>query len=336
MITTRMFLWSLVKLAVVAMVTVALFVLVVNAMKGPAEGPQNGYSAEFTDVAGLRENADVRSRGLKIGKVTGISLQATDDGRQVARVAFTMDESSKLTSTTELAVKYQNLTGIRYVDVSADGPEGTPVRHVGVDQTKPSFDITSLFNGLQPVLSTMNTGEINAFTQNAISVLQGDGSGLAPMLDSVQTLADYASDREAAISTLVTNMSQIADSMGGRSPQVIDFMRSLSVTIDGAVSVLDLFPKTAAYGPAFLAPISRLFDAIGLNRNMDLDKMIGEAFASATEAATSLRLLPGALAGLQLPAAGSESMHCANGLAKLPTDVDVFLKGSGVVLCHPK
>lgn len=336
MITTRMFLWSIVKLFVVALVTVALFGLVINAMKGPAEGNQNAYSADFTDVSGLRENADVRSQGVKIGKVTAIELKSADDGRQVAHVEFTMDDDTKLTSTTELAVKYQNLTGIRYVDVSVDRPEGAPVRHVGVEQTKPSFDITSLFNGLQPVLSTMNTQEINAFTQNALSVLQGDGSGLAPMLDSVQTLADYAVDREAAISTLVANMSRIADSMGGRSPQVIDFMKSLSVTIDGAVSVLDLFPKTASFGPAFLAPINRLMNAIGLNPNMDLDKMIGDAFASATEAAKSLRLLPGALAGLQLPTANPASTKCSNGLAQLPTDVEVFLKGSGVVLCNPK
>ena len=33
--------------------------------------------------------------------------------------------------------------------------------------TQPSFDITALFNGLQPVIATLSPDDINTFAENA-------------------------------------------------------------------------------------------------------------------------------------------------------------------------
>ncbi|GAC68505.1 MlaD family protein [Gordonia soli] len=324
---------SALKVIAVAAITVLLFILVINAMKNPVEGKTNSYTADFTDASGLNVNGDVRMKGMRIGKVTAVDLTEAG-GRPVARVGFTMDDGHRLTENTALAIKYQNLTGVRYVDVADPKNPGREVESLPADKTTPSFDITELFNGLQPVLSTMNTEQVNEFSENAISLLQGDGAGLAPMLDNAQRLASFASDRQSVIETLMKNMGRIADSMGGRSQYVIQFLEAVNVPISNAMTVLEEFPKTATYGPALLEPIEQILKSLGVSPDLDVNVLLKATFHSMTDALNSFKLMPSALAGLKLSQSGSDtSKRCSRGPAQLPTDVRVLLNGSGVVLC---
>jgi phospholipid/cholesterol/gamma-HCH transport system substrate-binding protein len=324
---------TVVKLAVAVVVSILLFVLVLAAMRSPVSGETHSYTAEFSDVSGLGSNGDIRTRGVRIGKVESIDL-VNRDGATVAEVRFTMERAYELSATTVLSVKYQNLTGVRYVDADF-GTGGGPVERLGLENTRPSFDITDLFNGLQPVLATMSTDEINRFSENALAVLQGDGSGLEPILDDTQKLAELASDREQVISTLTDNLARIADSMGGRSQGVVEFMRSVSYPIASAMTVLDEFAKTASYGPYFLTPIKRLLDAYGIGPGFDVEGAVTNAFSSIDEAARAFRLLPASVAGIQIPTSAGAG-GCAHGVAQLPTAVDVLLNGSEVVVCNAR
>ncbi|WP_330254958.1 MCE family protein [Nocardia sp. NBC_00565] len=327
----------LVKLGVAVAVSVALLSLVISAIRNPVSGSTTAYSADFTDASGLHPNADVRNRGVQIGKVTDVRI-VREHGDSMARVSFRLADPQRLTANTQLAVKYQNLTGIRYLDLSVPDDPGQPTDHLSTDRTRPSFDITKLFNGLQPVLRTLTPDEIDTFTANALALLQGDGTGLAPMLDSIQTLADLVRDRERVISTLIDNMARIDESMGGKSANVIELLRSFSVPISAAMSVLDDFRKTDLYGPRFMAPVDRLLAEIGLERDLDIDKLLQSAFSSLGGAAEALRLLPVAFEGLQVPglmnnSAGSVTA-CSHGTAELSSLVGVLLNGSKVTICN--
>ncbi|MCC3312273.1 MlaD family protein [Nocardia africana] len=327
----------LVRIGVAAAVAFVLLSLVITAIRRPVEGPTATATADFTDVSGLHVDSDVRMRGLQIGKVRDITI-VRDSGHSLARVTLALATPHRLTSDTRLAVKYQNLTGIRYVDLAETDGAGRPVTHLGTDHTQPSFDITRLFNGLQPVLRTLSPEEINTFTQNALTVLQGDGSGLAPMLDSMQKLADQAHDREQLISTLVDNMSRIDSSLGGKSANVIQFIRNLSITVTAANTVLDEFRKTDLYGPQFMRPVARLITEIGLQPDTDVDQLLHTAFSSTSQAAEALRLLPNAFEGLRLPGlttSGADATACSHGSADLPDSVKVLFAGSEVTVCKP-
>jgi phospholipid/cholesterol/gamma-HCH transport system substrate-binding protein len=328
----------LLKLGAAAVVSVMLFILIMNAVKSPVSGPTDSYTADFTDVSGLNENADVRIGGVKVGKVQSIRL-TEDRGESRAEVTFSLERDYRLTTNTRLAVKYQNLTGIRYVDMTVPSEAGDLTDHLSTEMTQPSFDITELFNGLQPVLSTLSTDEVNRFTENAIAILQGDGGGLAPMLDSINTLGNYAQNREQLISTLVANLSRVSETLGGKSPQIIEFLRDFSVPVEQAMTVLDEFRKTSIYGPAFMAPVDRLLIEIGLSPDLDVDALISSAFSSVNDASEALRLLPAVLDGLQQPelrTAGSGNMNCTNGAADIPAAVKVLLNGSQVVVCNQR
>lgn len=320
------------KVLGVAVITVFLFILVVNAMKNPVDGESAGYTAEFTDASGLRVDGDVRMKGMRIGKVSAVDLEQ-NDGKPLARVRFTMDRQYQLTSTTKLAIKYQNLTGVRYLDVTPGAQAGQMVSFMPADKTTPSFDITELFNGLQPVLTTMNSDQINQFSSNAIALLEGDGSGLGPMLDNTQRLAAFAQDRQKVISTLAANMARIADAMGGRSPYVIAFLQAMNIPMNNAMQVLNEFPKTATYGPALVEPVERILKALGVSPELDVEVLLKHIFNSMTDALKSFALVPNTLAGLRVYQGRPATSRCSHGKAQLPTDVAVLLNGSEVVLC---
>ncbi|MGW5113466.1 MlaD family protein [Nocardia sp. NPDC004123] len=329
----------LIRLGIAAVVAFVLLSLVITAIRRPVEGTTATATADFTDVSGLHQDSDVRMRGLQIGKVRDISI-IRDHGRSLARVTLSLASPYHLTSNAQLAVKYQNLTGIRYVDLSVPADAGGPVTHLATDRTQPSFDITRLFNGLQPVLRTLSPQEINTFTENALTVLQGDGTGLAPMLDSLRKLADQARDRQQLISTLVDNMSRIDSSIGGKSANVIQFLRSLNITVLAANSVLDEFRKTDLYGPLFMRPVARLIAQLGLQEDLDIDKLLGSAFSSMNQAAEAIRLLPNTFEGLQVPGLTTpgtgSALGCSHGAADLPDTVKVLLSGSKVTICKPE
>lgn len=331
---SRSHLWGLaLKLGALLAVTIAFFVLVVNAMRNPVDGAADTYTAEFTDVSGLHVNGDVRNLGMRIGKVQSIELHTGPSGA-TAEVGFTMDKNVPLTSTTQLAIKYESLTGIRYLDVQEGAQGGDPVTSVPLSRTKPSFDITVLFNGLEPVLSTMRTTDVNAFTANAIALIQGDGSGLGPMLESTQKLMDYAKDRQQVISDLVANMSRISDTMGGRSGYVVDFLHAIEMPIDNAMAVLDKFQTTAVTGPALMGPIDRVVTDLGFSADQDWDQLIGKYFHSVSDALKTLEVLPGAVSGIESSRTSpGTSKNCSRGRAQLPAAVQVLLNGSEVVLC---
>jgi len=326
-------LWKLIAAAAVAAV---LFVAITNGIKNPVDGETDTYTADFTDASGLRPNADVRVRGVKVGKVTAIEMKQSEQGAH-AEVSFTLLEPHTLTEKTRAAVKYANLSGVRYVDVTDVGGEGEgeTITHLPVEQTVPSFDITELFNGLQPVLQTLSPEEINTFSQNALTVLQGDGSGLAPMLKSVDTLSRYATDRQKVISVLVENMSRISDSLGGKSPQILEFLHDLEGPVDSTLTVLDEFRKASDYGPSFMGVVNSILSGLGIQPDTDVDRVLADAFPTIDHMWRSLEMLPTMFEGLQSPVtAPVRQNRCSKGELALPEMAKVLLNGSGVVVCR--
>ena len=55
-----------------ACMSAALLALIADAITQPVEAKTRTYTAEFTDVSGLNDGADVRVRGVRMGKVQTI------------------------------------------------------------------------------------------------------------------------------------------------------------------------------------------------------------------------------------------------------------------------
>lgn len=325
------------RFVLAAFVSVVLLIVISNAIRQPIEVSTRTYQAEFTDVSGLSDGADVRVRGVRVGKVQTIELKRTGDGRSIAAVQLTLDNRFSIVGSTRLAVRYQALTGLRYIDVEnpAEGDKvANRVLSVPTAMTQPSFDITVLFNGLQPVLSTLSPEEINTFTENAISFLQGDGAGLEPMLDSLHKLTAFVSDRQQVVATLVRNLASLADGVRGRSEYLINILDEFELPVSQALSVLDEFRKSQVAGADFTRAVLRLLAAAGIKPGIDVEKALDRAFTNVYEAIEAIKRTPVIWDNIPQAPENGAPVPCAHGRAQLPETMDVLLNGQRVVLCN--
>ena len=325
------------RLGLSVAVAVVLFILLSNTLTNPVAINTRTYTAEFTDASGLHPDGDVRVRGVRVGKVESVNL-ARHDGQNVAQVKFTLDQQYGILAISRLAIKFQALTGVRYLDVTnaAEGYTAADlVTQVPTSMTQPSFDVTALFNGLQPVLATLSPEEINTFTANAASFLTGDGSGLAPLLDSLRRLTEFVSDRQQVVATLMSNLSQVADAIESKSKQFIHIIDLLNQPVDGALTILDEFRKDFLFGKDFFDPVVRLLNNAGLKPGINIDEALDRAFSNLDNFFDAFKLVPVMNENIQPPGENNDTVEpCSRGRFQLPETMDVLLNGQRVVLCN--
>jgi phospholipid/cholesterol/gamma-HCH transport system substrate-binding protein len=325
-------LWRLTLSGAVATV---LLILVANVITQPVAAPLRSYTAEFTDSSGLHLDADVRVRGVRVGKVQSVELHR-QNGQSTAAVEFTLDKRYGVVSTTRLAIKFQALTGVRYVDVVKPSEQYSTndlVTHVPTAMTQPSFDVTALFNGLQPVIATLSPDDINSFWENAESYLSGDGGGLAPILDSIRKLTEFVSDRQQVIATLMRNLSEIGDTMGGHAKDLVFIINQFQIKpVDSLLKVLDEFRKSELYGFEFTHAVVQLLHDAGLKFGASIDNGMDRAISNLDDFTEAFKLVPVMWEDIPPPAGGP--LPCARGRAELPAMLDVLVNGQKVVLCN--
>ncbi|HTJ34112.1 MAG TPA: MCE family protein [Dactylosporangium sp.] len=201
----------LLKLAVFALVTVALTALLAQTL-GAFGGGGTRYRARFADVTGLLEGDDVRISGVKVGEVRDIKV--VDD--TAAEIAFTVTGDIPLTTSVRAKIRYRNLVGQRYVALTEGPGDGTPLRAGGLipqSQTTPALDLTVLFNGFRPLFTALTPQAVNQLAYEIIQVLQGEGGTVASLLRATASLTGTLADRDAVIGRVVSNLNAVLSTL---------------------------------------------------------------------------------------------------------------------------
>ncbi|MBF6171901.1 MlaD family protein [Nocardia blacklockiae] len=327
----------LLRLAIAAVLTVVVLAGVFRVVERPVRGDTDTYTAMFTDANGLRGGDDVRLYGVQVGKVRAVEL----DGA-LARVRFTVTKDHPVFEGGKIAIRYQNLTGFRYLDIQQpEHPERRrdPKTVFQIADTVPAFDITTLFKGLQPVLAQLSPADINQFATSMLAVIQGDGTGLGPALDAVNKLSRYASDRQAVVSTLVSNLAVISDHLGGKSGSAMALMSKLTSLF---VNITDKLPGLVDFAltiPPVLKPLRGTLAALGVsgNRGQDLDAVLQNAFPDPHAAAAAFGRLPGLIQAMTavVPSTGPDAaLTCSHGTAAAPAPLQLLIAGQRITLCN--
>lgn len=337
-------------LLVLAVVILAVYAIV-QAINRPVSGDVQTYRAEFTDVFGLRENGDVRVRGVQVGKVVDISLQRSG----VARVEFTVRSRDRLTDQDELAIRFQNLVGQRYLailrpgeEARADSGEAVPAPGtatpldpdvlIPADRTSGSFDITRLFNGLRPILQGADPAVFNTFADNMIKLLQGeDGVGVGDVLGDVEKLSAFASDKSQMIRVILTNLGVVADQLQGKSSIIENLMGNMEMlfnTLEGNLELLKgAFGEGARVFPPIVEVMKSTFD-LSLGGHDHVRDRLMELIPDTDALAASISVVPSLMAAVN----GSLDQlngrpHCSHGQVPLPPMGEVLIGGKKVTLC---
>lgn len=206
----------LIGLTVFMTVALTLGWLVYATLLREVSGSTTAYSAIFTDVYGLREGDDVRMAGVRVGRVQKIEL--VDNER--ARVDFVVQNDQKLYGNTIASVTYQNIVGQRYVGLSpgkSGGSAGNTVLAAGatipVERTDPSFDVTTLLNGYEPLFSTLSPEQADNLTKGVIQSLQGDNASIVTLVSQTSTLTKAFAGRDQALGNAITSLNTVTGNL---------------------------------------------------------------------------------------------------------------------------
>jgi phospholipid/cholesterol/gamma-HCH transport system substrate-binding protein len=121
------------------------FFLYASKTSGVGGGSSTGYKviAEFDNAEGINIGTDVRLAGIKIGTVTGQSLNAEN---YMARLELTLDPKVALSDDTAAKVTSEGLLGSKFISMEPGGSETKLAEGSMMTLTQGAVDIWSLIS----------------------------------------------------------------------------------------------------------------------------------------------------------------------------------------------
>ncbi|WP_425300095.1 MlaD family protein [Nocardia farcinica] len=202
-----------------AVLAIVLTYTIWSTLQRSVPGDTHSYSATFTDVMGVRVGDDVRMAGVRVGRVDKIDF---DEG-YLARIDFRIEHKQRLTTTTKALVRYQNLIGQRYIALVPGEGEGEPLApggHIPVERTEPSFDVSALLSGFEPLFSVLQPDQVNSLSETLVQALQGDNVSLSTLIMQAADLATTFGQRDEILGQVIANLSSVISGLANRSTEL--------------------------------------------------------------------------------------------------------------------
>jgi phospholipid/cholesterol/gamma-HCH transport system substrate-binding protein len=183
-----------------------------NADALPLIGGGTTYSADFTEAAGLKTGNEVRVAGVKVGKVTAVSL----DGDQVEvtfRVRHTWVGDA---STADIGIK--TLLGEKYLAVDPLGSgRQDPDHAIPKSRTTSPYDVTQAFNGLGQTLGSIDTRQLAASFQSISDTFKDTPASVRSAATGLSSLSRTISSRDAQLADLLSGSKQLTRTLSDQN-----------------------------------------------------------------------------------------------------------------------
>lgn len=287
---------DLVRLLIFVVSTSLATAVLVATIGNISFGSTTEYRAMFSDATGVNTGDDIRIAGVKVGTVDKIEVADAEDDDDVVRaeVTFTVDSDVALDGATHATIRYRNLLGQRYIALTQDGDSDDRLskgEEIPLSRTKPSLDLTVLFNGFKPLFQALSPDDINKLSFEIVQVFQGEGGTVESLLGSTASLTQTLADRDEVIGDLLDNLDYVLDHVADRDKQLTRLIGSFRELVGGLKddrkailssldSISDLSVQTASLvgdiRKPFVEDIAQLRDvATNLDRNrQEIDRSL--------------------------------------------------------------
>jgi phospholipid/cholesterol/gamma-HCH transport system substrate-binding protein len=225
-------------------------------------GPENTYHANFTDATRLKGGQKVRIAGVPVGSVKGLKLNPNNS----VDVTFGVDKRYTLYSSTRAVIRYENLVGDRFLEITSGPGELRKLRPgATIDQrhTQPALDLDALLGGLRPVLKGLDADKINTVSSYVIELLQGQGGALSNLLANTNAFGSTLGARDKAIGNVINNLNAVLTTVDDRGAQFSDSVDQLQKLITGLAQGRD---AVAGAIPPLASTTSDLTDLLKRSR----------------------------------------------------------------------
>ncbi|WP_024800809.1 MCE family protein [Nocardia sp. BMG51109] len=237
-----------VKLSIFTLVMVLVLALLGVIFSQMRFARETGYHAVFTSSSGMLPGAKVRIAGVPVGSVKRVSVGKD----HLAHVDFDVDRKHKLYLSTQATIRYENLTGDRYLELlegpgsaEALGEDGT----IGTDKTKPALDLDMLLGGFKPLLRGLDPAQVNDLTNALLQVFQGQGGTLVTLLNSSGSFTKTLADRDALIGGVIENLKAVLGTLDDRNKEFDTTLTEMQRLVSGLAAdkdpIGDALPRLA-------------------------------------------------------------------------------------------
>jgi phospholipid/cholesterol/gamma-HCH transport system substrate-binding protein len=209
----------------------------------------NTYSAEFSNASGLRAGQFVRASGVEVGKVKKVDLI---DGDKRIRVEFAVDRSVQLYQSTTAQIRYQDLIGNRYLEISRGSGENAektlpPGGFIPLARTQPALDLDALIGGFKPLFRSLNPEKVNSIASSIITVFQGEGGTINDILDQTAQLTETLAQSDQTIGDVIHNLNTVLDTTERHHDQLDSTIDKFEGLITGLKERADPLADGAAH-----------------------------------------------------------------------------------------
>lgn len=225
-------------------------------------GPSNTYHANFIDATRLKSGQKVRIAGVPVGAVNDVKLNPNN----TVDVAFSVDKRYAMYSSTRAVIRYENLVGDRFLEITSGPGELHKLRPGGtIDQehTQPALDLDALLGGLRPVLKGLDADKINTVSSYVIELLQGQGGALSNLLADTNAFGSALGARDQAIGNVINNLNAVLTTVDAKGAQFSASVDELQKLITGLAQGRD---AVAGAIPPLASTTSDLTDLLKRSR----------------------------------------------------------------------
>ena len=185
-----------------------------NAGSLPLIGGGTPYSAMFTTSANLKEGADVRIAGVKVGEVDTVAI---DRSAGLVKVSFKVKDGW-VGNDSFARIKLRTLLGAKYVEIDS---QGTTAMKSGAtipkSRTESPFDVYPAFTALSNTVQKIDTDQLAKAFSTLATDFSGTPSTVKPVVTGLSRLSKTISSRDTQLRALLSRAKSVTGVLAARS-----------------------------------------------------------------------------------------------------------------------
>lgn len=204
---------SKVVIAIVGLLAmVAVFFVTFYAQSLPVIGGGSVHTAQFAEAGGLRSGNEVRVAGVKVGKVTDVSL----DGTTVV-VKFRI-KGVDLGDQTTAAVEVKTMLGQKYLAIDPLG-SGTLNGPITLAHTTTPYDVNAAFSDLSTTVQQIDTKQLEKSFDVLSDAFRNTPESVRAMVKGLTDLSRTISSRDTQLAGLLKSTSSVTGTLKSRNAE---------------------------------------------------------------------------------------------------------------------
>ncbi|WP_028937652.1 MCE family protein [Pseudonocardia spinosispora] len=226
---------GLVSMAVIAV----LLVVAYRADSLPIIGSGPEYKAQFSEAAGLQSGNEVRIAGVRVGKVTDVSLE----GNHVL-IKFRAKDAD-IGNASSASIQIKTLLGEKYlaIDPAGDRPLATD-SPIPLERTVAPYDVVQAFNQLSTTVGQLDTNALAASLRTLAETFKDTPADVRTSLDGLSRLSVTIASRDDQLAHLLDNTNRATGTLAARNDDINKILSDGTKLLDelrareGAISQL--------------------------------------------------------------------------------------------------